>query len=102
MFCALSLEEWVQNIFVLKLFCYSVVSKWGKVSLCIVGFTEPHEVALCAVCCCCLQGEDEAMFQEYRKELRIIFNNLGSLVGNLRQFDGSFVYVIYGRIVSCS
>ena len=26
-----------------------------------------------------MQGEDEAMFQDYRKELRVIFNNLGAL-----------------------
>jgi len=26
-----------------------------------------------------LQGEDEAMFQDYRKELRVIFNNIGAL-----------------------
>ena len=26
------------------------------------------------------QGEDEVMFDDYRKELKIIFNNLGQLV----------------------
>ena len=26
------------------------------------------------------QGEEEAMFQEYRKELKVIFNNIGALV----------------------
>ena len=26
------------------------------------------------------EGEEEAMFQEYRKELKIIFNNIGALV----------------------
>ena len=26
------------------------------------------------------QGEEEAMFLEYRKELRVIFNNVGALV----------------------
>lgn len=30
-----------------------------------------------------LEGEDEAMFQEYRKELRVIFNNLGALNNEL-------------------
>ena len=28
------------------------------------------------------QGEEEAMFLEYRKELRVIFNNLGALVSH--------------------
>lgn len=28
-----------------------------------------------------VQVEDEAEFQEYRKELRTIFNNVGALVG---------------------
>lgn len=27
-----------------------------------------------------VEGEEEAMFQEYRKELKIIFNNLGAVV----------------------
>ena len=27
-----------------------------------------------------LQGEDEAMFEEYRKELKVIVNNVGNLV----------------------
>ena len=27
-------------------------------------------------------GEDEAMFDEYRKELRVIVNNIGALVSN--------------------
>lgn len=27
-----------------------------------------------------IQGEDEVMFEEYRKELKIIINNIGTLV----------------------
>ena len=30
-----------------------------------------------------LQGEEEAMFEEYRKELKVIFNNLGALDADL-------------------
>ena len=33
------------------------------------------------------QGEEEAMFLEYRKELRVIFNNLGALVSHCNLTD---------------
>jgi len=33
------------------------------------------------------EGEDEAMFEEYRKELKVILNNIGALMDQTRSLD---------------